>query len=175
MARWPDMPVSAWPFTPISDERLAGVARNISHHGDMSIPVRDHTYEALLATATGLWRELHPWESADGAPMREVDAIALSALVVMAEDNLRRARLVPTQTFHASLDDFLPRDWLPTRETGAAIVHLDPVTVREPYGNGGWSERITIGVPAMVVLATVKDPLKLATRVAELLTEANRQ
>ena len=68
----------------LTTEQLANIGRNISHHGDMEIAMRPATLEALLADATGQFREIM-----DPAPMRYVDAFVLNALLDKAQANLK--------------------------------------------------------------------------------------
>lgn len=62
--------------------QLANIGRNIAWHGDMEIPMRAATLEALVADATGTFRELHDPE------MRHVDAFVLNALLDVAAARL---------------------------------------------------------------------------------------
>lgn len=155
----------------LSHAQLDGILRNIAHHGHMEIAMRPATYEALLADATGQYRELYETD------MQYVDAPALEALVTIARANLRAAEAQPRQTFTAAMWAQLPREYTDPYPEGQAVVSLEsterPMTAEEvargPRGSMGGTI-ISMGFPAMLVLATVKNPLAFAERVAQLLT-----
>lgn len=160
----------------LSHAQLDNLLRNIGHHGHMEIAMRPATYEALLADATGQFREIH----ADTPhTMQYVDAPALEALVTIARANLKAEEAQPAQSFSAAMWAYLPREYTDPYPEGSAVVSLEsterPMTAEEVATRGPRGALagtiISMGFPALLVLATVKNPLQFAEQVAKLLTE----
>jgi len=165
----------------LTAEQLANIGRNISHHGDMEIPMRPATLEALVADATGQFREIM-----DPAPMRYVDAFVLNALLDKAQANLKAEQAQPRQRFEAQdwtrLDPaFLPLGGSDPADGFHVIVKasskrpMTPDELAQRAGPGKVPMKsgtiISVEWPVALVLATVKNADKLAARIAQLMTE----
>lgn len=162
----------------LTAEQLANIGRNISHHGDMEIPMRPATLEALVADATGQFREIM-----DPAPMRHVDAFVLNALLDAAQANLKAEQAQPRQVYEVEDWTALPPAFLPLGGSDPAdgfhvIMKASserPMTAAEVARDGPRGATagtiISVGFPVAVVLATVKNRGQLAARIAHLMTE----
>lgn len=159
----------------LTEARLNAIMKNIAYHGDMEIPIRPHTYEALLNDATGKPREL-----ICDKEMRYVDAPALWALVSIALAKLE-PKPEPSQVFEAEDWTRLPSHFLPDGgddpEKGIPVIvkasRKRSLTADEVKG-GKTGYVIETSFPVAVVLATVQEPHKLAERIAKLMTEDTR-
>lgn len=162
----------------LTTEQLANIGRNISHHGDQPIAMRAATLEALVADATGQYRELMDTES-----MREVDAFVLNALLDAAQANLKAEQAQPRQVYEVEDWTALPPAFLPLGGSDPAdgfhvIMKASserPMTAAEVARDGPRGATagtiISVGFPVAVVLATVKNRAQLAARIAHLMTE----
>lgn len=171
----------------LTQRQLESLASRLRYYGDMEVPVGVPTYCALLHDATGGSADWTDRCMGDDDTPRHVDAPALEALLVIAEARHAQARVdaaVPgsappkVQTFSGHMSPPLTREFTDPYPEGQAVVSLNPserpMTDAEmamrPHAKGR-GKIISMGFPALLVLATVKNPAAFAQHVARLLTE----